>query len=202
VGSVVISNDRLHGMGLQAYKLKPWIFLAVGIAAGIFFANRFLCSNNVITHTDTIYDTITYNIPTPVPVPDTVIIHTPFPVEVIEYDTILTPPDTIYILGDYYKERIYRDTIQDARLRAYLNETVQMNRISHRDFSYQILSPTEVITSATNYLHGGLLLYYTGENAGFAPMVNYTNQRFTVGVAYDFIRRGVFVQSGLTLFKW
>jgi hypothetical protein len=193
-------------MGLSEGKIE--LIVKVGVVliilafiGGMFLGKAKLCGDSPQADTTYIYDTAFYEIPVEIPVADTIYIGKPYPVEVINYDTILET-DTVFIMADYSAERVYYDTIQDAKLTAYLHERIQFNRITHREFGYKITAPTAQITRVNNYLHGGLLIYYTGDDAGFAPMVNYTNERFTAGVGYDFIRRGIFVQSGLTLLKW
>jgi hypothetical protein len=195
-------------MGLRKDR-AGLILLAVFLVAfvlGALFAKQMICQGDTPqADTTYIYDTVIYEIPTEIPVADTLYIHQPYPVEVevIKHDTIpLT--DTVFIFAEWQTERVYYDTLQDAKLRAYLHERVQFNRITHRDFSYQILSPTEVITQHKNqhFVFAQMRIYGNSADAGFALSLDYANERFIGGIGYDFTRNYVFVEAGIPILKW
>jgi hypothetical protein len=203
-------NVRLRGMGLQEGKLKSitfiWVILIITLLvffSGLFVGKRFLCSDSVQYDTTYIYDTAIYEIPVEIPVADTIYIGKPYPVDVINYDTIIDT-DTVFIMADYSAERVYYDTIQDAKLTAYLHERVQFNRITHREFGYKITAPTAQITNHYNkhHIYGKMRIYGNSKDAGFAFSVDYANDRIIAGLGYDFTRNYVFVEAGIPIMQW
>lgn len=159
--------------------IKPLLVgLVLGIVAGLFLYNRFIEDpDNVI---EVRYDSIIYRFDT-IPIPQ--------PYEVVKYvdrvriDTFIRPDtiklyDTITIVQDYKDKRFYSDTIRNDELVAYLDETVQFNRITNRDFSYQILRPMYI--KQDNSIGVGLSYYGT-----FIPNVYYNRKNWSVSVGYN-----------------
>ncbi len=78
-----------------------------------------------------------------------VYVPTPYPVEVLKYDTIYKTEhieiDTAAILADYFKEFYYSDTIiNDSTALIIIYDTVSKNRISARQWLYQNRRPTVI----------------------------------------------------------
>ncbi len=55
--------------------------------------------------------------------------------------------DTALILQKYFNQYYYSQTIADSNIRATIKDSVTKNRISYRKFTYQLLKPTQLITT-------------------------------------------------------
>ena len=142
----------------------------------------------------TLYDSVIVEIPIEVPTPYTVI-------EYLPGDTIYLPgdpadADTVAILADYYRKRIYQDTISDSAVNIFIDETITQNRITQRAVSYQMLLPhTTIINEAETrrYLSGGILVYAGGDTAGFAPYLRLSGDKWNYLLGYDIFHSSVYL---------
>lgn len=181
---------------MKPQQLKYYItFLVLGIIAGLFIYNRYIEDpDNVI---EVRYDSIIYKIDS---------VFTPIPYEVIEYvDKVKTvyktdtftidltqPVDSAQILADYTRTRLYRDTIRDDLMVAYITDSIQFNRLKTRQFSYKILRPTHVVES--NSIGIGVGYYGT-----LFPYVYYNHNKWYFSAGYN---KELYLGVGYNLFSF
>jgi len=148
-----------------------------------------------------VYDTTIVEIPVEVPQPYAVYITDTITDTLYVHDTI--PADTAAILADYFRHKVYSDTIADKDLQFYLTETVYANRIIDRETSYKILQPQTITYNAhyTKYVHVGTYVYYDGEVAKMALNGVYTTNKYMIGLGYDPINKCVFFSAGIKIFE-
>jgi len=94
----------------------------------------------IITKVETVFDTITKEVP----------VYKPKYVTKIEYihDTIIdsTPIDTVSILKDYFATYVYRDNQELDSLNLTIIDSVSQNKIFARTIQYDLIYPTTTIT--------------------------------------------------------
>jgi hypothetical protein len=94
----------------------------------------------VITKIETVFDTITKEVP----------VYKPKYVTKIEYihDTIIdsTPIDTVSILKDYFATYVYQDNQELDSLNLTIIDSVSQNKIFARTIQYDLIYPTTTIT--------------------------------------------------------
>jgi len=94
----------------------------------------------IITKVETVFDTITKEIP----------VYVPKYVQKIEYihDTIIdsTPVDTVSILKDYFATYVYKDNQELDSLNLTIIDSVSQNKIFARTIQYDLIYPTTTIT--------------------------------------------------------
>ena len=161
-------------------------FLLIGFIAGFFLSlflwEKYLSSDEVIT----LYDTTRVEVQVEIPIPYEVIsykyhVDTVFkPVLDTFLQEVILPIDTSEIIAEYVKKRVYIDTIVDDDLVAYLNEDIQFNKITNRDFSYQILRPMYIKQEKLNTIGVGMSYYGT-----FIPNVSYNYKNWGVSVGWN-----------------
>jgi len=176
-------------------------YFLTGIVLAIFVLSIFDKPEPPKTDTVYIYDTTTIEVPVEVPVPHTVYRTDTITDTLYVHDTI--PADTAAILADYFRHKVYSDTIADKDLQFYLTETVYANRIIDRETSYKILQPQTITYNAhyTKYVHVGTYVYYDGEGAKMALNGVYTTNKYMIGLGYDPINKCVFFSAGIKIFE-
>jgi len=176
------------------------IGIILGCLIGFWLHDRHLCDDNIITvrYDSTIYryDTI----PVPVPYKVTEYVHTTSTDTLYLHDSIMLTPiiDTALILSDWLKTRYYSDTIRDSRIAIMLDETVQFNRITERDFSYKILRPTEIHQP-------DLTSFYIGADAnlnGITLNASYFHHRHGLELGYNPFDKTVHIGLKYKLIEW
>lgn len=94
----------------------------------------------IITKIETVFDTITKEVP----------VYKPKYVTKIEYihDTIIdsTPIDTVSILKDYFATYVYQDNQELDSLNLTIIDSVSQNKIFARTIQYDLIYPTTTIT--------------------------------------------------------
>ena len=94
----------------------------------------------IITKIETVFDTITKEVP----------VYKPKYVTKIEYihDTIIdsTPVDTVSILKDYFATYVYQDNQELDSLNLTIIDSVSQNKIFARTIQYDLIYPTTTIT--------------------------------------------------------
>jgi len=94
----------------------------------------------IITKVETVFDTITKEVP----------VYKPKYVTKIEYihDTIIdsTPIDTVSILKDYFATYVYQDNQELDSLNLTIIDSVSQNKIFARTIQYDLIYPTTTIT--------------------------------------------------------
>lgn len=161
--------------------LKYYILIFIlGSIFSLFIWEKYLSSDEVIT----VHDSTVVKVPIDVPVPYEVIkwkySHTAQLDTLILHDTIYLY-DTIRIVQDFKYKRIYKDTIRDEDLVAYLDETIQYNRITDREFSYQILRPIEIVENDFRSISIGSMISINS----VIPNVTYYNNNWGYSLGYD-----------------
>jgi hypothetical protein len=183
-----------------------------GMLAG-FVICGILCEKCTTSRVVTVYDTLYVHDSVLIHVHDSVftpykeIDSVPYPVriEVIKYDTIWRNLDTFGVVRDYYTKRYYTDTVRDDDIYINIQEQVYMNSIASRDVNYKILRPQEVHVSQSvkrNLLSTGAVVYGNGQGAGFAPMITYSNPRWTGGLGYDPFNKAFLIQSTFKIYEF
>ena len=98
----------------------------------------------IITKVETVFDTITKEIP----------VYVPKYVQKIEYihDTIIdsTPVDTVSILKDYFATYVYKDNQELDSLNLTIIDSVSQNKIFARTIQYDLIYPTTLFFSSNN----------------------------------------------------
>ena len=170
------------------------LFFILGGIFSLFLWDYFLSSDEVI---EVRYDSTIYQIDSidvPVPYETVKYVHTARTDTLILTDTLYLY-DTIRIVQDFKFKRLYSDTIKDDQLVAYLDETVQFNRIINREFSYQILRPTEIINKPVGSIYLGAYLY----NTGVVPYAQYNRNKWSVSAGFDPMNTRVFIGGGFKI---
>ena len=179
--------------------MKYFKFLLIGLIfgclLGLFSYDRWLCSDDVITLYDSTIVEIPVNVPVPYEVIEYVNTHTTDTIYRVDTIEVINLVDTAAILTDYVRLRRYKDTIRDSDMVAYLDESVQFNRLTGREFSYQILRPTEVHTEKHNSLYVGGYVY----NTGLTVNMSYFRNKWGVSVGYDPMNTRVFIGANYKL---
>jgi len=174
--------------------------LILGCISGLVLYDAYLCTSDVI---EVRYDSIVY---------DTDSIFTPITYEVIEYvDRVKTvyktdtftidltqPVDSAQILADYVRIRLYKDTIRDNDMVAYITDSIQFNRIKTRQFSYQILRPTQIVTNKAHSIGIGSLISLDG----IVPNVTYFNNKWGYSMGYDPLNKNLVLGVQYRLIEW
>ena len=166
---------------------KPIAFL-LGVTSGLFLVNQ--CSTpDVITNTKIEYkwDTVKTEIPSYIPKP------TPYPVEVVKWDTFYSPIDTNLILKDYFTKIFYSDSLISDSIAINIEDTITRNRIFSRTLSYSILYPTKIITNEVlvaknEYFYGMQLVSGRDGFAYIGPefsLKTKTNNLYQLGIGID-----------------
>jgi len=191
---------------------KALIYIGIGLLIGVVLSGYVVKKCTGVSDNDTYSDTLTVYDSIPVYFADTVpvpyIVYDSIPLTYYDtipvYESIPLPLDTAEVIADYYRARVYKDTIEDKDLQFFLQETVSANRIINRQTGYRILRPQQVITNKhyNNAIYGGLQVYYTGNDAGVAGMITYSGEKFTGSAGYDPIRKGVFLGGGIKILSW
>ena len=133
------------------------IYLAIIVILSVLLALSWGKSPKIRTITNTTTDTVYQNIQ----IRDT--IYKPVPKVVVKTNVIL---DTIYVLEDYSKERIYRDTLRskDDASYVYLYEKVRMNHIAERYYNFYN-SNINIRTTETKFVYKERPHFYLGVDA-------------------------------------
>lgn len=107
--------------------------------------------NDTIRTVDTVYITITKEIPTYVPKWSTQIKYIHDTTKII---------DTAYIIGDYYSAYYYKDSIKNDTLSVYINDLISQNKIRSRSIKYTLKLPTinihDVVIKNKNEFYVGI----------------------------------------------
>jgi len=132
------------------------------------------------------YDTTVYNIPVTVK-PPTVTIQNEIPQNL----------DTNEILKNYFQTHLYSDTISDTAITAHIRDSIGLNRLLHRSFSYRINRPTTVNTfqkeKKIRLFIGGYSTFDSTANVGISAAVqlkgwqveagrNLNNKQYLIGI--------------------
>lgn len=119
----------------------------------------------IITKIETVFDTITKEVP----------VYKPKYVTKIEYirDTIIdsTPIDTVSILKDYFATYVYQDNQELDSLNLTIIDSVSQNKIFARTIQYDLIYPTTTITKEI-YLNQRELYWGVGMQ-GRTDQLNY-----------------------------
>ena len=112
---------------------------------------KFTNHNDTIRTVDTVYITITKEIPTYVPKWHNKTKYI--------YDTTKII-DIAYVIGDYYSVYYYKDSIKNDTLSVYINDLISQNKIRSRSIKYTLKFPTikihDVVIQKKNEFYWGL----------------------------------------------
>ena len=169
--------------------------ILIGLVLFLFFTRGCGDGKNTVVLSDTvtsvsyIHDTIIHEIKVPVPVP-------------VAYEVNEVPlnVDTAAILQAYYNGSVYEDTYSDTNIAIHLKESVAENKIQWREFKYEILRPTTVITNNITQVTTAKAKLFAGINLGgnkesfsaITPeieLIFYDRRAFSVG--YNFQNKSV-----------
>lgn len=113
--------------------------------------------------------------------------------------------DTQSIIREYFKKRIYTDTLNDDTLELIISDTISFNKLQGRFLKYRILTPTIINKTeiVNNYLEDRHSFYggFQAAHGTIAPSVVYSNTRYQVNASYDVIQSRVIIGAHWKLFS-
>lgn len=117
--------------------------------------------------------------------------------------------DTLYVLNDYYKTKVYSDTIKKDSNTFVMNDTISQNRIISRGFSANLTEKTIVkkeyyATKVTNTLYLGIRGSFSQRNGleVLSPsLILSVKNKALIGLSVDFDRNYNIGYSGSILLK-
>lgn len=168
---------------------KYFFYIIAFIGCVLVFVGGMRCERSKHTYSDIdtsfvdISETIRPSIPEPIIIRDSF--------------TKYLPVDTQRIIDDYLLSKIYVDTIKTEHFSFILRDTVYMNSLIGREFSYNLTYP--IITRAKELPKRKFSIFLMGDSR-LSTSIVFTKDRLLIQGGYDFKSQTPYVGVGFKLY--